>query len=49
MFEWSEKGEIQTEEGREGCSCGDVVKAGDGRASQASCWELGEMRWDGSS
>ena len=31
-FEWSEKGEIQTEEGRD-CGCEDVVRAGDGHAS----------------
>ena len=40
----SGKGGIQTEEGRAGCGCGDVVKAGYERASRELCWELGEEK-----
>ena len=34
-------------EGRAGCGCGDVVRAGQERASLELCWEPGEERWDG--
>ena len=47
-FGLSGMGGIQTEEGRSGCGCGDVVKAGYERASRELCWELGEEKWDGS-
>ena len=48
-FGLSGKGGIQTEEGRAGCGCGDVVKAGCEHASRELRWKRGEERWDGSS